>query len=520
MMAGSVVEIAGFRTGSPPEGTNDRVTPSVGANRRVEFIRPGRRSIGDPVRSKVSFVSIGTSCDVCVVGGGPAGATVAARLSRLGYRVLVAEAGTSPRARAGESLSQGILPLLDDLEVRRDFEEVRLPRMDAIIHWADVTRRSPADANGLQVDRNWLDQLLLRGARQHGAQILESARVIGHVHVAHQQWCIYVRTPQGLVSVDCRFVVDAAGSRGFLAGGRTRLSQPTLALWAVWRNVPFSEAATRLEASRDHWSWGMPLSNDQVQAMLFLDPGACGRAPDLQEVYHARLRESRLLRLCVKGQQITPIAARSVAVSVADEPVGEDWIKVGESGLILDPLSSQGVVVAMTSGFQAAAAVNTLLRHPECSAAAMSFYRERLRAAAENNLYTAASFYAEQARTCPTDFWLFRASARRARVIPSPPPWKSETRVCCSPDLRFEPTPVLVGDRIDTQLAAVHPSLSKPVNWLAGMRLLDLVDDLDGSQNAASIVRSWDAGISSHGRGTQIMNWLWNHGLVTAVNEC
>src|ERR1700691_2952687 len=62
------------------------------------------------------------SCDVAVIGGGPAGSTAAALLARRGYRVIALEKERHPRFHIGESLLPMNLPLFERLGVH---EKVR-----------------------------------------------------------------------------------------------------------------------------------------------------------------------------------------------------------------------------------------------------------------------------------------------------------------------------------------------------------------------------------------------------------
>jgi 2-polyprenyl-6-methoxyphenol hydroxylase-like FAD-dependent oxidoreductase len=58
-----------------------------------------------------------THCDVAVIGGGPAGATVAALLAQKGYSVTVFEKDRHPRFHIGESLLPLNLELFEQLGV-------------------------------------------------------------------------------------------------------------------------------------------------------------------------------------------------------------------------------------------------------------------------------------------------------------------------------------------------------------------------------------------------------------------
>ena len=58
-----------------------------------------------------------SECDVLVIGGGPAGATIGALLAQQGHKVAILEKEHHPRFHIGESLLPANLPLFEKLGV-------------------------------------------------------------------------------------------------------------------------------------------------------------------------------------------------------------------------------------------------------------------------------------------------------------------------------------------------------------------------------------------------------------------
>ena len=68
------------------------------------------------------------SCDVIVIGGGPAGSTVAALLAQQGRSVVLLEKAHHPRFHIGESLLPANVELFDKLGVRDQVEKIGMPK--------------------------------------------------------------------------------------------------------------------------------------------------------------------------------------------------------------------------------------------------------------------------------------------------------------------------------------------------------------------------------------------------------
>src|SRR5207253_3732647 len=106
--------------------TISSVTATRRSRRRAALRRPGRRR----GRCRCSASRMDASWDCIVIGGGPAGSSVATFLARAGRRVLLLERARFPREHIGESLLPGVLPYLDALGARELVEREGFERKD------------------------------------------------------------------------------------------------------------------------------------------------------------------------------------------------------------------------------------------------------------------------------------------------------------------------------------------------------------------------------------------------------
>ena len=119
------------------------------------------------------------SADVCVMGAGPAGCVMAARLAQLGLAVCLVERETFPRHHLGESLSPGVLPLLATIGARDTVEAAGFTRVRRVLsNWdGPLAERVDASEQGLLVDRGRFDALLADRARALGVEVMQPAVV-------------------------------------------------------------------------------------------------------------------------------------------------------------------------------------------------------------------------------------------------------------------------------------------------------------------------------------------------------
>ncbi len=168
--------------------------------------------------------------DALVIGAGPAGASVAIRLARLGWRVTLLEQTSFPRQKVcGECLGPASLELLDELGLGSKVSELAGPAIRQVAWMAGdrtVVAEMPAcqggrHAYGCAIGRDCLDMLLLEHARSQGVDVVQPARVLRVSGVPGDFDCVYEWRCNGVMEQRGRrsehrrtaaVVIDAHGS--------------------------------------------------------------------------------------------------------------------------------------------------------------------------------------------------------------------------------------------------------------------------------------------------------------------
>src|SRR5829696_7076773 len=147
------------------------------------ILRALSRSHVNRLRIPISF-----DADVVVAGGGPAGASAAARLAAAGARVIVLDQRTFPRDKVcGDFVGPAAIVELEALGVtaRPEYAKSNVIRHAALfLDGRELIRRRLPEVGSLPpygrcIPRMQLDHWLLEGARDAGAQILAGTRVHG-----------------------------------------------------------------------------------------------------------------------------------------------------------------------------------------------------------------------------------------------------------------------------------------------------------------------------------------------------
>jgi flavin-dependent dehydrogenase len=337
------------------------------------------------------------SCDVAVIGGGPAGATIAALLASRGWKVTLLEKDRHPRFHIGESLLPQNNPLFERLGVLDEVRRIGLVKhgaqFNSMVHSPDVTfyfsqAIDKSQPSAFEVHRADLDHILLRNAARKGAAVFEETRV---EQVDFDPDGVRVRAvgPAGTAEWRARFLVDASGRDTFLASFfRIKQANPrhaSVALYGHYENArrfPGRDEGNISIYWFDHgWFWFIPLQRGITSVGAVCWP------------YYLKTRKGTLeefldqtIALCpalaarlAAARRIAPVTATGNYSYQATRCTGANYVMVGDAYAFVDPVFSSGVYLAMSGAFAAADAVDTALRDPAAAPRALARYDRQVR---------------------------------------------------------------------------------------------------------------------------------------------
>lgn len=333
-------------------------------------------------------------CDVLVIGGGPAGCTVAPLLAEKGHRVVVLEKARHPRFHIGESLLPANLPLFERLGVAAEIKAIGIEKWGAefvspwhgnkaqVFQFAEAWDKSMPYA--YQVHRAKFDEILIRNAARKGVEVHEGCKVKAVDFLPGNAGAlIQAEHDDGRTSSwRARFVVDASGRDTFLANRfQIKHRNPKHNSSAVYghfadcrRHAGQAEGNITIFWFDYGWFWFIPLMDGATSVGMvtwphfmktkgsrslaqFLTDGIA-MCPALAE----RMKDARL---------INEVEATGNFSYVSERNHGANYVLLGDAYAFIDPVFSSGVLLAMNSGFLAADAIDTCLRRPQDAPAAL-----------------------------------------------------------------------------------------------------------------------------------------------------
>jgi flavin-dependent dehydrogenase len=323
------------------------------------------------------------ACDVLIIGGGPAGSTIAALLAERAWTVRLLEKDHHPRFHIGESLLPMNLPILDRLGVLEEVREIGLVKHGAEFNLDGEDTEpytyyfdravAPDQPYAFEVRRSEFDEILLRNAARKGADVREGLRAATVEPDGDAGHRVHATDESGHESVwHCRYLIDASGRDTFLARKlgikEKNTSHAMAAVFGHFKNV--ARRAGRDEGNisiywfAHGWFWLIPLRDGVMSVGAVCWPDYLKSRKDSVEEFlwatirlcpgvHSRMREAQLIG---EARATGNYSYRSRSMA------GKNFLLVGDAYAFVDPVFSSGVYLAMSSASRAADVIDARLR--------------------------------------------------------------------------------------------------------------------------------------------------------------
>ena len=344
-------------------------------------------------------------CDVAVIGGGPAGSSLATLLRQQGYRVTLLERERFPRPHVGESMLPGVLFALGKTGALERVEKAGFTKKYGATYiwgrgrdpWTIRFSEVPQDRTfTFQCDREVFDKLLLDHARDEGVDVREGHQVTrAHMTDGRATGLSFTNEDGETGEVRARMCVDASGQWSVL-GRQFRLREHNenlrhVALFGHYHGGPTTlpDVLDEMEptdagnvyvvAVDDGWLWHIPLAGGLRSIGLVTDPERIrGMSRTERRTYWQRQIESceEYRELLEDGSWAGDFDIVSDWSFICKRFHGPGYLLVGDAACFVDPILASGIALALQGVLRATKAIRTSLEAPDLTGLAMDWYQD------------------------------------------------------------------------------------------------------------------------------------------------
>ena len=377
--------------------------------------------------------AVPASCDVVVIGGGPAGSLAATYLTANGYSVALFERQKHPRYQVGESLLPDVWKYCDAAGATEAIAcEGFLRKAGGSVDWNGEMRRLSFSDFGytrpaLHVERDRFDHILLERARSSGAWVGEEIAVLAADFSNAEQDESEVSVSYRLVGADsasrirCRYVVDASGQNGVI-GRQLGLREfdegfRFMSVWGYFDNSDYLAADGRIYPAKsvrevppttyvsalpqgDGWAWLWHIMLRETTSIGLVIPIAwvheTKAATESWEAWFLRQCEAiPLLQRLLSSATFRKDSVRLVRNYSyrSSQVAGPGYFLLGDAAGFVDPIFSVGVVFGMYSACAAAHTIDRCLRQRARRDHHRSIYSSQVQARLELSRSLALPYY-------------------------------------------------------------------------------------------------------------------------------
>ncbi len=315
----------------------------------------------------------------------------------------------------GESLPPTAQPLLETLDLwDRFLADGHLPSYGNRSAWGtpqltDTDFIFSPYGHGWHLDRRAFDAMLVDAAQDSGALLAYTTYITWQP--AASGGVIRLRDTNGETAIRADAVLDCSGRAAAVAQrlGARRIHDDKLVAVAVLHTpgIPGDvDAMTMVEAAPDGW-WYTALLPRGRRIFVYLTDGDLPDVRAMRDLgrWLARLKQTEHIRQVHERFQYQALATPTIfsACSSRLQPAGEEhWLAAGDAAISVDPLSSQGIITAISTGRRAAKAIlDAMNQKPR----AVESYLAAVDRLAQDYLAQRTKHYAFEHRWVNSPFW-------------------------------------------------------------------------------------------------------------------
>jgi len=358
--------------------------------------------------------------DVIVMGGGPAGSSVASILAREGRKVVLFEKEQFPRHHIGESLMTDTFWTFQRMGLLEKLKASPFTRKYSVAFANPAGKESRPfyffEANHhesavtWQVTRSEFDLMLIEHAAEQGVAVHQKTQVKQVLFDGDRAVGVEALLPDGsLQQFHAKVVVDATGQSAMLSNKfRWRQRDPKLKKAVLYsyfkgahREPDLNGGATlvlRTEVGSNGWFWYIPLENDITSVGVVADPDYLvkGRGQDLAKIFNEEVQKCEPCRRRVEGaERVDKIYSILDYSYRSKQNAGDGFILIGDAYGFLDPIYSSGVLLALKMAELAADAIHDAFKHDDFSGARLGQFQPKLDQGIESMRKLVYAFYNE-----------------------------------------------------------------------------------------------------------------------------
>jgi len=351
------------------------------------------------LRSFLLATPSGSTSDILIVGGGPAGCVAGILLAREGIRVTLLEKNPpGHRKICGDLLGPRSLEFLDALQIGWIAKQAEGLRIEGIqVHderglksVAYFDQKEGETPLGITLRRDHLDGFLLQKAAESGCRVLHGLKF--REFAAREKDAVLCRASMGGEEhlLRARLVLGADGAQSATARAAGLFERRTevmlLALRGYYQGIAGLRSTIEiypLSNLQPGYAWVIPLNGDLANVGLGVRADVCRR--DQVRLRRELLRfiteHPALSRRMEKAKAVGPVQGWPLtAYGSVRRLSGPRVLFLGDAGGFIDPLSGEGVFGAMQSARIAVDVAREALNRGAFTAGFLARYDERCRA--------------------------------------------------------------------------------------------------------------------------------------------